>query len=176
MKMKMKIVSLILCAMGLSGAFIVSAIAQSTATPDPRVGSWDEQKTSAYYDGALRVFENAGNGMTRLVLNAKLIEANRYRVDFKCDGSVYRVLNAEGKFTGLTYACKRTGDLTFESKSTREKADSGVQVFPSASGDFVSATGTETVSADGQTMTTSSKVTYADGHAVEIEKKYVRRK
>lgn len=161
----------VLCAIALHAALTANA----QTTPDPRIGSWDEQKVSAYYDGALRVFETAENGMTRLILNAKLIAANRYHVDFKCDGSVYRVLTPDGKFTGMTYSCRRTGPLTFESKSTREKPDSSIQAFLSASGDFVSATGTETVSADGQTLLTTSAVTYGDGHTVEIQKKYTRR-
>ena len=160
-----------LCALSLTASATLSAQTQS----DPRIGTWDEQRISADFDSLLRVYEPTGTGKIRMIVNAKLLEANRSYVDFSCDGSKYRIVTQDGKFSGITYSCRRTGPRTFKFASTRAVADSGVAVPTSGAGDWVSAVGTETVSADGKTYSTTAILSYADGHKRERRHEFVRR-
>jgi len=81
------------CALGLGAAATLNA--QDVA--DPRIGSWDELRTSTNYDSLLRVFENLDHGMIRMHVNSKLLEVNRWHVDFKCDGEKYRALTRSSR-------------------------------------------------------------------------------
>jgi hypothetical protein len=159
-----------LCALGLGAA--ASLNAQGAA--DPRIGSWDEVKGSTDYQSLLRVFENLDNGMTRMYVNAKLLEANRWHVDFKCDGRKYRTLTHNDRFTGTTYSCRQTGARTIESSFTYGAADPGVDVHW-VEKDRTSATATETVSADGKRYTTVVVSRSSNGQARQSRRDFVRR-
>jgi hypothetical protein len=159
----------------LSAAFIRSSALNAQNASDPRIGSWDEQKTSTNYDSLLRVFAGAGNGMTRMIFNAKLLEVNRLHVDFSCDGTAYRVLTQDGRFSGLSYSCRRTGPRSFSFSSKREAADPGVTVANGGSGNWVTASGTETVADDGRTYNTTAVLQFADGQTKQSGKQFVRR-
>jgi hypothetical protein len=104
-----------LCAAGLAAAATPNAQGEA----DPRIGSWDELKTSTHYDSILRVFRNLDNGMIHMQVNGKLLESSRWHVDFRCDGGKYRTLTYDGKFVGMTYSCRRAAARTIESSFTR---------------------------------------------------------
>ncbi len=157
------------------------AIALGTATTlnaqggaDPRIGSWDELQTSSHYDSLRRVLSNLDNGMIRLVVNDKLLEVNRWHVDFRCDGAQYRILNYGGKFVGITYACRRTGARTFETWFTYGPADPGVDQRGVVAGRS-SGTGTEEVSADGRRYRTTGVARLANGTLEKAHREFSRR-
>ena len=159
-----------LCALGLGAA--ASLNAQGAA--DPRIGAWDETRTSTDYQSLLRVFEHLDNGMTRMYVNAKLLEPNRWHVDFKCDGKKYRTLTHDDRFTGITYSCRQTGTRTIESSFTYGAADAGVDMRWTEK-DRTSGTWTETVSADGKRYTTTGVSKLKNGQTRESRRDFVRR-
>lgn len=154
--------------------FAAGALA-AQSLDDPRIGSWDEQKTSTDFDPLLRVFVDAGGGKIRMIVNARLLEANRWHVDFKCDGAVYRVFTQDRRFAGVTYSCRRTGARSFTFSTQRLPPDPGVTVAVGAAGEWLSTTGTETVSSDGRTYDTTAVLTFTDGHRKQSNKQFVRR-
>jgi hypothetical protein len=164
-------IAVTLCVLGFCAAAALNAREDAA---DPRIGSWEEQKTSTDYQSLRRVFENLGNGTTRMVVNAKLLEANRWHVDFKCDGAKYRTLTNDGKFTGITYACRRTGRLTFETSFTHGRADEGVELHWTPQ-DWTIGTAVETVSADGTRYTTVLVRSLTNGQTREERREFVRR-
>jgi hypothetical protein len=161
----------LLCAMAAAAPATSSAQEGS----DPRLGHWDERRISDDFDSLLQVFEPAGTGKIRLIVNAKLLEANRWHVDFSCDGSKYRMLTQGGKFTGITYSCHRTGPRSFEFASTRGPADPGVSTLGLRAGDWTIATGTETVSDEGKRYATTAVLSFADGHKQTRRHEFIRR-
>ena len=160
----------VLCVLGLGAAATLNA----QATADPRIGSWDELKTSSHYDSLLRVLEPLDNGMVRMYVNRKLLEQNRLHVDFKCDGAQYRFVTQDGRFTGTTYSCRRAGPGTIESLFTYGKADPSVGTQPTE--DANSARAKETVSADGKRFTIIIVSTLRNGQIRESRREFVRRK
>jgi hypothetical protein len=161
---------MVLGAIGLAAAATLNA--QEAA--DPRLGSWDELRTSDNYDSLLRVFEKLDDGMIRMYVNAKLLEANRLHVDFKCDGQPYRMLTRAGGFTGTTTSCRRTGPRTFETIISRGQPDPGVDARLRAQ-DLGSSKGTETVSADGEHYSFVFVGRTISGQTRESRREFVRR-
>ena len=161
----------LLCAM----AAATPATSSAQGGSDPRLGRWDQQRISADFDSLVQVFEPTGTGKIRLIVNAQLLEANRWHVDFSCDGSSYRILTQDGKFTGITYSCRRTGRQTFEFASTRGPADPGVSTLGLRAGDWTVAAGTETVSEDGKSYATTAVLSFADGHKQTRRHEFIRR-
>ena len=163
-------IAAVLCATGLGAAATLNAQSDT----DPRIGSWDELKTSTHYDSLLRVFRSLDNGMIRMEVNFKLLEVNRWHVDFRCDGAKYRTLTYDGKFVGITYSCKRTGARTLESSFTYGPADAGVDqrgVVPGQTSGQV----TEEVSADGKHYRTTGVTQLAGGGLQKVHREFVRR-
>jgi hypothetical protein len=163
-------VSAALCAIGLGAAASLNA----QAAADPRIGSWDELKTSTHYDSLLRVFRYRDDGMIHMDVNAKLLEVNRWHVDFKCDGGKYRTLTYDDKFVGILYSCRRTGARSIESSFTREAADAGVNLRWVGT-DWTSAVWTEEVSADGKNYHTSGLTRLTSGQVRKELRDFVRR-
>jgi beta-lactamase regulating signal transducer with metallopeptidase domain len=160
----------LLCVSGLGAAATLNAQSDT----DPRIGSWDELRTSTHYDSLLRVFRSLDNGMIRMEVNFKLLEVNRWHVDFRCDGGTYRTLTYDGKFVGITYSCKRTGARTVESSFTYGPADPGVDqrgVSPGRPAGKL----TEEVSADGKYYRTTGITPLASGGVQKIHREFVRR-
>jgi hypothetical protein len=141
---------------------------------DPRIGSWDELKTSSHYDSLLRAFRNLDNGMIRMEVNFKLLEVNRWHVDFRCDGGKYRTLTNDGKFVGFTYSCRRTGARTFQTSFTYGPADAGVDQRGVGVGQ-TAGTGTEEVSADGKYYKTTGVTQLSSGEVQKSHREFVRR-
>ncbi|MEJ0006250.1 MAG: hypothetical protein WDM77_07660 [Steroidobacteraceae bacterium] len=159
-----------LCIGGLATAPALNA---QNAT-DPRIGTWDELKTSTHYDSLLRVFENLNNGMIRMHVNAKLLEANRWHVDFRCDGARYRTVTSDGKFVGITYSCQRTGARTVESSFTYEQPDSGAGLRLGKA-DWTSGKWTEEVSADGKSYQATGITNLTNGEQRKEFREFSRR-
>ncbi len=160
----------VLGAVGLGVAATLNAQNQV----DPRIGAWDELRTSSNFQSLRRVFEKLDNGMTRLVVNAKLLESNRWHVDFRCDGRQYPIVTQDNRSVGITYSCRQTGVRTFETTSTHEQADPGVALWGTAQ-DWTTGTGTETVSADGESYTTAGTSHLTNGQTRAGWRNYVRR-
>jgi hypothetical protein len=164
------VTALALCAFGIGSAIAVSAPRES----EPRIGSWDELKTSSHYDSLLRVFERLDNGMIRMQVNAKLLDGNRWHVDFRCDGRKYPTVTVDGKFVGISYSCRRTGARTLESSFTYGQADTGAGlqlVRP----DWTSGSWTEEVSADGVSYKTRGVTKLTNGQVRKEHREFVRR-
>ncbi len=159
-----------LCAIGLAAAATVNAQSES----DPRIGSWDEVKNPIQYDSLLRVFQYLDNGMLHMEVNAKLLQVNRWHVDFRCDGGKYRTLTYNGKYVGITYSCRRTGARTIQTSFTREEAEAGVELR-STETDWTSAEWTEEVSADGMKYSTNGVTRLANGQVRYEHRDFVRR-
>jgi len=160
----------VLCAIGLGAAATLNAQSDT----DPRIGSWDELKTSSHYDSVLRVFRNLDNGMIRMEVNFKLLEVNRWHVDFRCDGGNYRTLTYDGRFVGITYSCRRTGTRTVESSFTFGPADAGVDQRGAGVGQ-TSGAWTEEVSADGKYYRTIGVAHLTSGGVQKSRREFVRR-
>jgi hypothetical protein len=152
----------------------VAATLNAQNQVDPRLGAWDELKTSTDFQSLRRVFEKLDNGMTRMVVNAKLLEANLWHVDFRCDGRPYRTVTQDNRFVGITYACRQTGARTFETSFTHEPPDPGVDPRATAQ-DWTTGTGKETISADGESYTTVGTYHLPNGQTREGRRDYVRR-
>jgi hypothetical protein len=142
---------------------------------DPRIGTWEEQRVSNDFDSLRRVIAPADGGRLRLIVNAKLLEVNRWHVDFSCDDTQYRILAQDGKFTGITYSCRRTGPRKFEFSTTRAAADPGVMPAAPNARESVRSVGTETVSEDGKRYSMAATLTFADGHQRLSHREFVRR-
>jgi hypothetical protein len=155
----MNIVLSTFAAFGLGAAALVNA--QSAA--DPRTGVWEEQRTSTHFDSIRRVVEEAPGGMTRMVINARLDEANRQHVIFRCDGKPYPILAANGSRTGMTYSCRSTGSRALESVIAVQGAPVGVE------------TGVrEVVSEDGKALSMNIAVRTPDGHVENTRREFMR--
>jgi hypothetical protein len=163
-------IGVVLGAVGLGVAGTLNAQNQA----DPRIGAWDEQRTSTDFQSLRRVFQKLDNGMTRMIVNAKLLEANRWHVDFRCDGRRYRTVTQDNRFVGITYSCKQTGVRTFETAFTHEPPDPGVNLWATPQ-DWKTGTGSETVSADGESYTTVGTSHLTNGQTREGRRDYVRR-
>lgn len=167
---KLSTAALALCVFGLGTVSAASAQGKS----DPRIGAWEELKTSTHYDSLLRIFEPLDNGLIRMQVNAKLLEANRWHVDFKCDGRKYRTVTIDGKFVGINYSCQRTGARMLESSFTYGQPDAGAGLRLAEPG-WTSGTWTEEVSADGASYRTLGVTKLTNGQAREEHREFIRR-
>lgn len=133
-------IRLSLCTLGLAATAVLNA----QEDVDPRIGVWEEQKTSTHFESIRRVLENIPGGMTRMVVNAKVDAANRQHVDFRCDGKQYPLLSASDRPTGVMYSCRRAGNRVVESSLTSVGVPASLDTAVR-----------EVVSDDGQTLTMS---------------------
>jgi hypothetical protein len=163
------LLSMLLGALGLGAAAALNA----QNTDDPRIGAWDELRSSTEFESLQRVFEKLDNGMIRLHLNAKLLEANQWHIDFRCDGKEYRSVTRDGKFTGTFYSCRQTGPRTVESVFRYAPPDAGVDGQWTAG--RATARAQETVSADGKGYSTTLVTALANGQTREGRRDFKRR-
>jgi hypothetical protein len=163
--------------MKVAGVLNAAATATSSVQmgSDPRIGTWEEQRVSDDFDSLRRVIAPADGGRLRLIVNAKLLEVNRWHVDFSCDDTQYRILTQDGKFTGVTYSCRRTGPRNFQFSTTRTAADPGVTLAASSTRESIRSAGTEIVSEDGKRYSIAATLTFADGHQRLSRREFVRR-
>src|SRR5689334_7822153 len=101
---------------------------------DPRIGTW-VQRAAPGTAAVRQSFEDLGGGRIRLRLAGLTVEA-------RCDGNPYPFVNAEGHPAGATYACRVTGPRSVDYIYTQNGREP-----------WTTSTGTETVSADGNTLT-----------------------
>ena len=125
-----------------------SALAAQLPSTDPRIGSWVQQVAP----GAAAVrqtFEDLGGGRIRLRLTGLTVEA-------RCDGKPYPFVTAAGRPSGSTYSCRVTGPRSVEYIYTQTGRDP-----------WTTSAGTETVSADGTTLSHVGVRRDASGKLVE---------
>lgn len=140
-------------------------VAMATNGPDPRLGTWEELRgQSADFQSLRRTFESLDNGLERMVVNAKLDAANRWHVDFRCDGRAYPMVRHDGTPVGQTVACRIKGEREFDITLVRN-GESG----PSAT-----TTVHETVSGDGQRYVVVARMEGPDGQPRVVRREFVR--
>jgi hypothetical protein len=142
---------------------------------DPRIGAWQETRSSGEFQSVLRVFEDLGDGLQRMTLNAKLDEPNRWHVDFRCDGRSYRAVTRDGRYTGTRMSCRRSASRSYEMSFVYESPEPGV-VIAGLSKERRSAVSIESVSADGERYTTDITTTFIDGETRTVRREFIRRK
>jgi hypothetical protein len=143
--------------------------------PDLRLGAWQESRSSSEFQSLLRVFEDLGDGLQRMTVNAKLDEPNRWHVDFRCDGRSYRTVTRDGRYTGTRMSCRRSASRSYEMGFVYEPPDPGVTV-PGAFQERTSAVSIESVSADGERYTTDITTTFVNGEKRTVRREFMRRK
>jgi hypothetical protein len=146
------------------------ALAQA-ATPaperDPRLGTWVEKKVSSSYQGLRRSFEDLGGGLTRVGIALDSQGAPRSSSDLRCDGKAYPVVDEHRQPTDVTLSCHTLDARTTQFTFRRTGAGNG----------WVTSTGTERVSEDGQTYSVSAVQTDAQGKIVNrIERLFERQR
>jgi hypothetical protein len=142
---------------------------------DPRIGAWQESRSSGEFQSLLRVFEDLGDGLQRMTVNAKLDEPNRWHADFRCDGKSYRTVTRDGRYTGTRMSCRRSASRSYEMSFLYESPDPGV---PGAalSLERRSAVSIESVSADGGRYTTDVTTTFVNGETRTVRREFIRRR
>lgn len=154
---------------------ILWAVADAAELADPRLGVWQESRSSGNFQSLLRVFEDLGDGLQRMTVNAKLEEADRWHVDFRCDGKLYRTVTRQGRYTGTSMSCRRSASRSYEMSFVYEPPDPGVPLA-GLSQDRRSAVSIESVSADGERYTTDLTTTFLNGETRTTRREFVRRK
>ena len=142
---------------------------------DVRLGAWQESRSSGDFQSLLRVFEDLGDGLQRMTVNAKLDEPNRWHVDFRCDGKSYRALTRDGRYTGTRMSCRRSASRSYEMSFVYEPPEPGV-VIAGLPKERRSAVSIESVSADGERYTTDVTTTFVNGEARTVRREFIRRK
>ncbi len=133
---------------------------------DPRIGVWVERKVSSSYQGLRRSFEDLGGGMTRVNIAVNRDGVSLSRSDHRCDGRQYPVLGEDQQPTDTTFSCHTVNARTIEFTFRRSGANS-----------WVTSTGTERISEDGQTYTVSAVQRDAQGRVVDrIERLFERQR
>jgi hypothetical protein len=85
-----------------AGLLAVSVNAQQR---DPRIGEWREDPGSPRYQGLYMIYEDLGNGMTRVHTAENLTPQNRLHQDIRCDGTLFPSVDAGGSPTGISTSC-----------------------------------------------------------------------
>lgn len=155
--------------------FALCAGANAAVPADLRLGAWQESRSSGDFQSLLRVFEDLGDGLQRMTVNAKLEEPNRWHVDFRCDGRSYRTVTRDGRYTGTRMSCRRSASRSYEMSFVYEPADPGVPLAGLPQ-DRRSAVSIESVSADGERYTTDVTTTYLNGETRTTRREFIRRK
>lgn len=133
------------------------ALGADAPARDPRIGTWI-QKAAPGTPAVRQSFEDLGDGRIRLRLAGLAAEA-------RCDGKPYPLMNAEGRPAGATYSCRVTGPRSVDYVYTQNGREP-----------WTTSTGTETVSADGNTLTHVGVRRDANGKLVEnLTQEYRRR-
>jgi beta-lactamase regulating signal transducer with metallopeptidase domain len=139
------------------GLLAVSVNAQQR---DPRLGEWREDR----YPGAAglyMVYEDLGNGMTRVHTAENLAPQNRLHQDIRCDGTFYPSVNAGGSPTGISTSCAIADGQTVTVKLLRDTGQGREE-----------GEGTWTLSGDGNRFATVTVWKDRDGN---VRQSYERR-
>lgn len=144
-------------------AYILAASVSAQSSGDPRIGEWREDRTPTSV-GLYSIFEDLGNGRMRHHIAYNLAPQNRLYLDYRCDGNLYPVRNAQGIVTDFSESCVIADDHTVKIKGVRNRDRSFTG--PKLDGYWSDGEGIGTISSDGnhyrivtQEMTADGKVT-----------------
>jgi len=145
-----------------AGLLAVSVNAQQR---DPRIGEWRED----YYPnagsvGLYMIYEDLGNGMTRVHSAENLAPQNRLHQDLRCDGKFYPWVNAESIPNGISTSCTVVDARAVMYKLIRETTQGREE-----------GEGTWTLSSDGNHSTTVTVWKDRDGNKGQAnERRFTR--
>ncbi len=123
-----------------AGLLAVSVNAQQR---DPRIGEWREDYYPPNSVGLYMIYEDLGNGMTRVHSAENLAQQNRLHQDIRCDGKFYPYVDAKGVPNGISTSCTVVDARTVTVKLFRDTAQGREE-----------GEGTWTLSSDGNRYTT----------------------
>ncbi|MEO8309388.1 MAG: hypothetical protein ABI616_15235 [Pseudomonadota bacterium] len=132
------------------------ASAQNVHPYSAFVANWHEVKGPKSV-GMSQSFEDAGDGRFRLILFPQRAPAAQTIVEGRCDGRAYPHVHGDGSPAASTFTCKLTGPRKMEYVFTQ-----------TGESNWKTSTGTQTVSADGKSLTLDAVHRDKDGKSVEI--------
>ena len=139
------------------------AVSLNAQQRDPRIGEWREDRYPNAV-GLYMIYEDMGNGMTRVHAAENLAPRNRLHQDIRCDGTWYPSVNAEAVPTGVTTSCTVVDARTVTSKLIRNTEQGREE-----------GEGTWTLSNDGNHFTTVAVWKGRDGTVTETnERRFTR--
>jgi beta-lactamase regulating signal transducer with metallopeptidase domain len=104
-----------------AGLVAVSVNAQQR---DPRIGEWREDYYPPNSVGLYMIYEDLGNGMTRVHSAENLAQQNRLHQDIRCDGKFYPYVDAKGVPNGISTSCTVVDARTVTVKLIRDTKQS----------------------------------------------------
>jgi Zn-dependent protease with chaperone function len=96
------------------------AVSVSAQQRDPRIGEWREGYYPPNSVGLYMIYEDLGNGMTRVHSAENLAQQNRLHQDIRCDGKFYPFVDAKGVPNGISTSCTVVDARTVTYKLIRE--------------------------------------------------------
>ena len=103
----------------VAGLLALSVNAQQR---DPRIGEWREDYYPPNSVGLYMIYEDLGNGMTRVHSAENLAQQNRLHQDIRCDGKFYPYVDAKGVPNGISTSCAVVDAHTVTVKLIRDTA------------------------------------------------------
>jgi beta-lactamase regulating signal transducer with metallopeptidase domain len=100
----------------------VLALSVNAQQRDPRIGEWREDYYPPNSVGLYMIYEELGNGMTRVHSAENLAQQNRLHQDIRCDGRFYPYLDARGVPNGISTTCTVVDANTVTVKLIRDTA------------------------------------------------------
>jgi hypothetical protein len=98
------------------------AISVNAQQRDPRIGEWREDYYPPNSVGLYMIYEDLGNGMTRVHSAENLAPRNRQHQEIRCDGKFYPWVNAAGAPIGISTSCTVVDTQTVTYKLIRDTA------------------------------------------------------
>ena len=92
-------------ASGMILAAALLAVSVNAQQRDPRIGEWREDYYPPNSVGLYMIYEDLGNGMTRVHSAENLAQQNRLHQDIRCDGKFYPYVDARGVPNGISTSC-----------------------------------------------------------------------
>ena len=96
------------------------AVSVNAQQRDPRIAEWREDYYPPNSVGLYMIYEDLGNGMTRVHSAENLAPQNRLHQELRCDGRFYPWVNAQGMPTGTSTSCTVVDGRTVTYKLIRE--------------------------------------------------------
>jgi hypothetical protein len=142
----------------------LAAVSVNAQQRDPRIGEWREDYYPPNSVGLYMIYEDLGNGMTRVHSAENLAPQNRLHQEIRCDGTFYPWVNAEGVSNGISASCTVVDARTVTYKLIRETPQGREE-----------GEGTWTLSSDGNHFTTVTAWKDRDGKTGQAnERRFTR--
>ena len=112
-----------LCRAGATVAILAAglvAVSVNAQLRDPRIAEWREDYYPPNSVGLYMIYEDMGNGMTRVHSAENLAPQNRLHQELRCDGNFYPWMNAQGMPTGTSTSCTVVDARTVTYKLIRD--------------------------------------------------------